>query len=168
MATNSNDDREVRVDLTQYEVAQELQRIREQFQDQNPTSNDLFANATGDEAGPSQEQKPKSRREQFKEQFKEKLSEIKSIFKNGTGKEKLAFIGKAIGAGLGVLAVVGSLVVGGIGIKARVDFDRNLTSANSIVSNFAPETEVGTMTEKLNYIINSDSATQEEKNTYNW
>ena len=167
MATNSNDDREVRVDLTQDEVAQELQRIREQFQDQNPTSNDLFANATGDEAGPSQEQKPKSRREQFKEQFKEKLSEIKAIFKNGTGKEKLAFIGKAIGAGLGVLAVVGSLVVGGIGIKARVDFDRNLTSANSIVADFAPETEVGTMTEMLNYIINSDSATQEEKNTAN-
>ena len=167
MATNSNDDREVRVDLTQDEVAQELQRIREQFQDQNPTSNDLFANATRDEAGPSQEQKPKSRREQFKEQFKEKLSEIKAIFKNGTGKEKLAFIGKAIGAGLGVLAVVGSLVVGGIGIKARVDFDRNLTSANSIVADFAPETEVGTMTEMLNYIINSDSATQEEKNIAN-
>lgn len=167
MATNSNDDREVRVDLTQDEVAQELQRIRERFQDQNPTSNDLFANATRDEAGPSQEQKPKSRREQFKEQFKEKLSEIKAIFKNGTGKEKLAFIGKAIGAGLGVLAVVGSLVVGGIGIKARVDFDRNLTSANSIVADFAPETEVGTMTEMLNYIINSDSATQEEKNTAN-
>lgn len=167
MATNSNDDREVRVDLTQYEVAQELQRIRREFQDQNPTSNDLFANATGDEAGPSQEQKPKSRREQFKEQFKEKLSEIKAIFKNGTGREKLAFIGKAIGAGLGVLAVVGSLVVGGIGIKARVDFDRNLTSANSIVADFAPETQVGTMTEMLNYIINSDSATQEEKNTAN-
>ena len=167
MATNSNDDREVRVDLTQDEVAQELQRIRERFQDQNPTSNDLFANATRDEAGPSQEQKPKSRREQFKEQFKEKLSEIKAIFKNGTGKEKLAFIGKAIGAGLGVLAVVGSLVVGGIGIKARVDFDRNLTSANSIVADFAPETEVGTMTEMLNYIINSDSATQEEKNIAN-
>ena len=167
MATNSNDDKEVRVDLTQDEVAQELQRIREQFQDQNQTSNDLFANATRDEAGPSQEQKPKSRREQFKEQFKEKLSEIKSIFKNGTGKEKLAFIGKAIGAGLGVLAVVGSLVAGGLSVKARVDFDRNLTSANSIVSNFAPETEVGTMTEKLNYIINSDSATQEEKNTAN-
>ena len=167
MATNSNDDREVRVDLTQDEVAQELQRIRREFQDQNPTSNDLFANATRDEAGPSQEQKPKSRREQFKEQFKEKLSEIKAIFKNGTGKEKLAFIGKAIGAGLGVLAVVGSLVVGGIGIKARVDFDRNLTSANSIVADFAPETEVGTMMEMLNYIINSDSATQEEKNTAN-
>ena len=167
MATNSNDDREVRVDLTQDEVAQELQRIRERFQDQNPTSNDLFANATRDEAEPSQEQKPKSRREQFKEQFKEKLSEIKAIFKNGTGREKLAFIGKAIGAGLTVLAVVGSLVVGGIGIKARVDFDRNLTSANSIVADFAPETEVGTMTEMLNYIINSDSATQEEKNTAN-
>lgn len=167
MATNSNDDREVRVDLTQDEVAQELQRIREQFQDQNPTSNDLFANATGDEAGPSQEQKPKSRREQIKEQFKEKLSEIKAIFKNGTGREKLAFIGKAIGAGLGVLAVVGSLVAGGLGVKARVDFDRNLTSANSIVADFAPETEVGTMTEMLNYIINSDSATQEEKNTAN-
>ena len=167
MATNSNDDREVRVDLTQDEVAQELQRIREQFQDQNPTSNDLFANATGDEAGPSQEQKPKSRREQIKEQFKEKLSEIKAIFKNGTGKEKLAFIGKAIGAGLAVLIVIGSIVTSGLGVKARVDFDRNLTSANSIVSNFAPETEVGTMTEKLNYIINSDSATQEEKNTAN-
>lgn len=167
MATNSNDDREVRVDLTQDEVAQELQRIREQFQDQNPTSNDLFANATGDEAGPSQEPKPKSRREQIKEQFKEKLSEIKAIFKNGTGREKLAFIGKAIGAGLAVLIVIGSIVTSGLGVKARVDFDRNLTSANSIVSNFAPETEVGTMTEKLNYIINSDSATQEEKNTAN-
>ena len=167
MATNSNDDREVRVDLTQDEVAQELQRIREQFQDQNPTSNDLFANATGDEAGPSQEQKPKSRREQIKEQFKEKLSEIKAIFKNGTGKEKLAFIGKAIGAGLAVLIVIGSIVTSGLGVKARVDFDRNLTSANSIVADFAPETEVGTMTEMLNYIINSDSATQEEKNTAN-
>ena len=167
MATNSNDDREVRVDLTQYEVAQELQRIRREFQDQDPTSNDLFANARRDEAGPSQEQKPKSRREQFKEQFKEKLSEIKAIFKNGTGKEKLAFIGKAIGAGLAVLIVIGSIVTSGLGVKARVDFDRNLTSANSIVADFAPETEVGTMTEKLNYIINSDSATQEEKNTAN-
>ena len=167
MATNSNDDREVRVDLTQYEVAQELQRIRREFQDQDPTSNDLFANARRDEAGPSQEQKPKSRREQFKEQFKEKLSEIKAIFKNGTGKEKLAFIGKAIGAGLAVLIVIGSIVTSGLGVKARVDFDRNLTSANSIVADFAPETEVGTMTEMLNYIINSDSATQEEKNTAN-
>lgn len=167
MATNSNDDREVRVDLTQDEVAQELQRIRERFQDQNPTSNDLFANATRDEAEPSQEQKPKSRREQIKEQFKEKLSEIKSIFKNGTGREKLAFIGKAIGAGLAVLIVIGSIVTSGLGVKARVDFDRNLTSANSIVADFAPETEVGTMTEMLYYIINSDSATQEEKNTAN-
>ena len=144
MATNSNNNADVK------RMAEEL-GISGNANSSQPS---LSSYATGD-AGVSTEKK----RKPLKERIKENWEVFKAILK--TTKGKLKFAGISVAAIIALMGLSFSIAA----VVERVDYDNTIPVVTQQVASLYDETTATGLTEKLNHVIDSESATEEEKSS---
>lgn len=145
MATNSRNNNNVNV------MAEEL-GIHDNANSSQPS---LSFYATGDGGYPSTEQKPKP----LKERIKENWEAFKATLK--TTKGKLKFAGISVAAIIALIGLSFSIAA----VVERVDYDNTIPVVTQQVASLYDETTATDLTDKLNYVIDSESATEEEKSS---
>ena len=158
MATNSrnNNNEEVMVDET---LSPDVMRMAEELgiSDDGTSDQPILSSSATEDVVVSTEQK----RKPALQRIKEKLQDIKGILKNGTKKNKMAFIGKSAAVIAGVLIFLTIISTSIASIVNRVEYDANYRIVEPTVA-ASYNAEKGVL-EQANHIIKSPFATQAEK-----
>lgn len=156
MATNSrnNNNEEVMVDET---LSPEVKRMAEKLgiSDDGTSDQPTLSSSATEDVVVSTEQK----RKPLKERIKENWEVFKATLK--TTKGKLKFVGISVAA---IIALVG-LSFSIAAVVERVDYDNAIPVVTQQVASLYDETTATDLTDKLNYVIDSESATEEEKSS---
>lgn len=158
MATNSrnNNNEEVMVDET---LSPEVKRMAEKLgiSDDGTSDQPILSSSATEDVVVSTEQK----RKPALQRIKEKWQEITNTLKNGTKKNKMAFIGKSAAVIAGVLIFLTIISTSIASIVNRVEYDANYRIVEPTVA-ASYNAEKGVL-EQANHIIKSPFATQAEK-----
>ncbi len=158
MATNSrnNNNEEVMVDET---LSPDVMRMAKKLgiSDDGTSDQPILSSSATEDVVVSTEQK----RKPALQRIKEKWQEITNTLKNGTKKNKMAFIGKSAAVIAGVLIFLTIISTSIASIVNRVEYDANYRIVEPTVA-ASYNAEKGVL-EQANHIIKSPFATQAEK-----